>query len=131
MFKFCLWKKAIIKIQNSINETFHLHFELKWKITLYYPQHSKKTMLCSFTARPKLVIKTYHFNTNLYFDPSLYLVIFGGEFSKGTPPPPPQKKKTTIIEKSLFYLKHDLKNQIKTFFMAICYLKTCFQETAY
>ena len=86
-------------------------------------------MLCSFTARPKLVIKTYHFNTNLYFDPSLYLVILGGEFSKGIPPP--LITKTTIIEKSLFYLKHDLKSQIKTCFMAICYLKMCLQETAY
>lgn len=88
-----LWKKAIIKKQNSAKRLsdcqckFPFVFWIKMGITW------SPSILCSFTERPKLMMKTYVLTLKILFLPlPLYLVIFVGKFWKGPHPHPPLKK---------------------------------------
>ena len=92
-----LWKKAIIKKQNSAKRLsdcqckFPFVFWIKMGITW------SSSILCSFTERPKLMMKTYVLTLKILFLLlPLYLVIFVGKFWKGPHPSSPKKFKFYI-----------------------------------
>ena len=89
-----LWKKAIITKQNSAKRLsdcqckFPFVFWIKMGITW------SSSIPCSFTERPKLMMKTYVLTLKILFLPlPLYLVTFVGKFWKG---PHPKKFKFYI-----------------------------------